>query len=155
MTDDFEVARFALHPLTGARAIRNDDGRWYSEGAISIIGTDGSDADMAEWNWKPVREATHMEAIQDWWDSAEKSGRCNSGDTTILKWSESGFTIRVAHSSGSLAKDERILQRAPREPWADLAEVFNSIGFGADMDVEEAAEIAYKEGVRVTGGNDQ
>ena len=70
-----------------------------------------------------------------------------------------GYLVAAAGRNGThMHFNARILSRAPREPWVELAGVLHDvINQGGDdhIDVDSAAARLYAEGVRVTGGDEK
>ena len=90
------------------------------------------------------------------WEAAEEADECRKGDVLILKDWDGGFQVYAAMVDGDLTRS-RILSRAPREPWVELAGVLHDvINQGGDdrIDVDSAAARLYAEGVRLTGGDE-
>ena len=84
-----------------------------------------SDEEMAASGWVPVVESrVTLDALEAAWEAAERATECRKGDVLISKSWKGGDNFRVhsARSAKDLPPGLRILSRAPREPWADLAD---------------------------------
>ena len=93
------------------------------------------------------------------WVAAEEADECREGDVLIIRDDEDNYLVRRMDDRSDLDSAARILSRAPREPWVELAGVLHDvINQGGDdrIDVDSVAARLYAEGVRVTrGGNDE
>ena len=88
------------------------------------------------------------------WEAAEEADECRKGDVLILKDWAGGFQVYAAMVDGDLTRS-RILSRAPREPWADLADMLRAWDAEpADADADGMAKWFHERGVRVTGGDE-
>lgn len=94
-----------------------------------------------------------LKGLEAAWGSAEQATECRKGDVLIVPGSWGGYTIWEAARDSQL-RAARILSRAPREPWADLADVFKTWDYPVRGYEEELAKWVYAKGVRVTGGDE-
>ena len=62
-----------------------------------------------------------LKGLEAAWEAAEQAPECRKGDVLIVPGSWGGYTIWEAARDAPL-RAARILSRAPREPWADLAD---------------------------------
>ena len=94
------------------------------------------------------------------WEAAEvptDDAPIRAGDVMIFPTSR-GHVIRESGvDRRGWRSDTRVLSRAPREPWADLADVLGDFAI-RDKDGDEypdmLARMLHERGVRVTGGDD-
>ena len=99
-----------------------------------------------------------LDALEAAWEAAEEADECRKGDVLIRQddyevyGDSAGYAVYPATVDGPLAL-ARILSRAPREPWADLADVLRA--HTGEPEPDEAAQMLYEYGVRVTGGGDE
>ena len=157
-SEDFAKARFAEHPETGATACRiaeaTGGSAWTTED-----GGDETDATMALRGWVPVVEAgaITLDALEAAWENAEPADECHPGDVVVVQDDEDNYLVRRMDDRSDLDSTARILSRAPREPWADLADVLTlaegDIG-GLNVDAINVAALLHERGVRVVGGDD-
>ena len=95
-----------------------------------------------------------LKGLEAAWEAAEQAPECRKGDVLIVPGSWGGYTIWEAARDSQL-RVARILSRAPREPWAGLADVLLSEGvlyYRADAD--DCAKALHGRGVRMTGGDE-
>lgn len=94
-----------------------------------------------------------LKGLEAAWEAAEQAPECRKGDVLIVPGSWGGYTIWEAARDSQL-RVARILSRAPREPWADLADVLlsESVVFDSE-DASIAARALHSAGVRVTVGD--
>ena len=83
--------------------------------------------DLREENYRLERILQTPLSVKDLevaWEAAEEADTCNAGDVFITRHAPEGsFEIGPAKSRGCINPGvTRILSRAPREPWADLAD---------------------------------
>ena len=90
------------------------------------------------------------------WEAAEQADECRKGDVLVSKSWKGGDNFRVysARSAKDLPPGLRILSRAPREPWVELAGVLHDEAPRGVVDVDHLAERLHAAGVRVTGGDE-
>ena len=95
-----------------------------------------------------------LKGLEAAWEAAEQAPECRKGDVLIVPGSWGGYTIWEAARDSRL-RAARILSRAPREPWADLADVLlsESVVFDSE-DASIAARALHSAGVRMTGGDE-
>ena len=95
-----------------------------------------------------------LKGLEAAWEAAEQAPECRKGDVLIVPGSWGGYTIWEAARDSQL-RVARILSRAPREPWADLADVLlsESVVFDSE-DASIAARALHSAGVRMTGGDE-
>ena len=103
-----------------------------------------------------------MEALAAAWEAAEvptDDEPIRAGDVVIEKISASAYAVMSPPPTcGLVGREFRILSRAPREPWQDLADVLDEyrptpdqlLGWGDD----HLAAYLHERGVRVTGGDE-
>ena len=96
-----------------------------------------------------------LKGLEAAWENAEQAPKCRKGDVLIVPGSWGGYTIWEAKRDSRL-RAARVLSRAPREPWADLADVLGDFAIH-DHDGKEYPDVLaqrlYERGVRVTGGD--
>jgi|SRR5690606_12778924 len=97
-----------------------------------------------------------LDGLKAAWEAAERTGECSAGDVLIRKLDRDDYNVyRADAESRALSADVRILSRAPREPWADLADVLRTWDEEPmDADLMGRARWMHERGVRVTGGDD-
>ena len=96
-----------------------------------------------------------LKGLEAAWEAAEQAPECRKGDVLIVPGSWGGYTIWEAARDSRL-RAARILSRAPREPWQDLADVLLSESVVLDSeDASIAARALHNAGVRVTGGGER
>lgn len=91
------------------------------------------------------------------WEAAEQADECREGDVLIIRDDEDNYLVRRMYDRSDLDSTARILSRAPREPWVELAGVLHDVvnqGGNDHIDVDSTAARLYAEGVRVTGGDE-
>ena len=100
-----------------------------------------------------------LDGLKVAWETAEvptEDTPIREGDVVIEKISADAYAVMSPPPTCGLAGREfRILSRAPREPWAGLADVLLSEGvlyYRADAD--DCAKALHGRGVRVTGGDE-
>ena len=94
-----------------------------------------------------------LKGLEAAWEAAEQATECRKGDVLIVPGGWGGYTIWEAARDSRL-RAARILSRAPREPWADLADVLE-VALDADSRYAESiARALHGRGVRVTGGEE-
>ena len=114
------AARFARFDYLANTPWRVTNGLWLS------------DAEMADGDWVPVREARPItfDALRDAWANAEDVDECNKGDVLIY-WHPSLRSDRVevwvAEWPGPLGRHARILHRAPKPKQPEGAEVLGAL----------------------------
>ena len=89
-----------------------------------------------------------LKGLEAAWEAAEQAPECRKGDVLIVPGSWGGYTIWEAARDSRL-RAARILSRAPRELWADLADVLADMGH---LSPTGHAKALYERGVRATGG---
>ena len=98
-----------------------------------------------------------LKDLQVAWENAEQANGCHAGDVLIIQDDEDNYLVRRMDDGSYLDSTARILSRAPREPWADLADVLTlaegDIG-GLNVDAINVAALLHERGVRVVGGED-
>ena len=96
-----------------------------------------------------------LKDLQVAWEAAEQADECREGDVLIIRDDEDNYLVRRMDDRSDLDSTARILSRAPREPWVELAGVLHDeVPGGAVADVDHLAERLYSAGVRVTGGGE-
>ena len=100
-----------------------------------------------------------LKVLEVAWGAAEvptDDAPIRKGDVVIEKISADAYAVMSPPPTCGLAGREfRILSRAPREPWAGLADVLLSEGvlyYRADAD--DCAKALHGRGVRMTGGDE-
>ena len=97
-----------------------------------------------------------LKDLQVAWENAEQANGCHAGDVLIIQDDEDNYLVRRMDDGSYLDSTARILSRAPREQWADLADVLTlaegDIG-GLNVDAINVAALLHERGVRVTGGD--
>ena len=93
-----------------------------------------------------------LKGLEAAWEAAEQATECRKGDVLIVPGSWGGYTIWEAARDSRL-RAARILSRAPREPWADLADALRA--HTGEPDPDETARALHNAGVRVTGGGER
>ena len=145
---DYGVAR---------RADPRDTHQWYAYG-----GEPGwfSDEEMAADGWTPVVESGRLslDRLEAAWETAETidSTGIGEGDLCIERCADDHYEVFRADADVTVWHDTiRILSRAPREPWQDLADVLRAWDAGpADADADGMAKWFHERGMRVTGGDE-
>ena len=95
-----------------------------------------------------------LKGLEAAWGSAEQATECRRGDVLIVPSSWGGYTIWEAARDSQL-RAARVLSRAPREPWQDLADLLRAWDAEpADADADGMAKWLHERGVRVTGGEE-
>lgn len=98
-----------------------------------------------------------LESLAAAYEAAEQADECREGDVLIIRDDEDNYLVRRMDNRSDLDSTARILSRAPREPWVELAGVLHDVinqGGNDHIDVDSTAARLYAEGVRVTGGGD-
>lgn len=92
------------------------------------------------------------------WEAAEEADECREGDVLIERYPNRSWHVYRAESMLSVCRDVRILSRAPRQPWQDLADVLGDFAIADEhsgrRDDAGLARALHERGVRVTGGDD-
>lgn len=118
-----------------------------------------TDEDMAREGWTPVttgRPPLTLDDLEDAYEAAEiadESRHIRDGDVLIYA-QRGGYTVQRAPAAyvGAWPRDIRILSRAPREPWQDLAD--DLADHSALMDecaIESSAKALHAAGWRKGG----
>ena len=97
--------------------------------------------------------AITLDALEAAWEAAEQADECRKGDVLIVPGGWGGYTIWTAER-GTQLRAARILSRAPREPWQDLADILLEDRMVFEDDVEGIVKRLHERGVRVTGGGE-
>ena len=113
-----------------------------------------SDEGMAAEGWVPVVEAgtITLGGLREAWEAAEVADECREGDVLVIRDDEDNYLVRRMEDRNRLDSTARILSRAPREPWHDLADVIREYTY--ESEPEALAQALYRGGVRVTGGDE-
>ena len=155
--EDFAGASFARHPVTGATACRIAGAKcgpaWTTEDLAET-----TDEDMARDGWVPVVESrVTLDALEAAWDAAEEASECRKGDVLIMQDPAEGYSVWRTGDADYLSRSTRVLSRAPREPWADLADVLRArLDDGVvRVEVDWAARELHAAGWRKTGGDEK
>lgn len=106
-----------------------------------------------------IREADHQHdtlgELRAAWEAAEEADECRKGDVLIERFGPDAYHAYLAEGNHlHLPRAIRVLSRAPREPWQDLADAFKTWDYPVRGYEEELAKWVYAKGVRVTGGED-
>ena len=93
------------------------------------------------------------------WEAAEvptDGAPIRSGDVVIEKISAGAYAVMSPPPTcGLVGREFRVLSRAPREPWQDLADLLRAWDAEpADADADGMAKWLHERGVRVTGGEE-
>ena len=96
--------------------------------------------------------AISLDALEAAWEAAEQADECREGDVLIIRDDEDNYLVRRMEDRNRLDSTARILSRAPREPWEDLADVLRA--HTGEPDPDETARTLYEYGVRMAGGGD-
>ena len=90
------------------------------------------------------------------WEAAEEADECNVGDVLIIRDDEDNYLVRRMDDRSDLDSAARILSRAPREPWADLADSLEAEVQWIDrFNAVDAAQALYALGWRKGGDDDE
>ena len=103
-----------------------------------------------------------LKDMQNAWEAAEvptDDAPIREGDVILCRHDEGKWGVRVVSAGDMVASGRwkpavRILSRAPREPWADLADVLEVALDAGSRYAESIARSLHERGVRVTGGED-
>ena len=82
--------------------------------------------------------AVSLDGLEAAWESAEQAEECRKGDVLIIRDDEDNYLVRRMDDRSDLDSTARILSRAPREPWADLADIIGRY----DGDTDDPAGLA-------------
>ena len=93
-----------------------------------------------------------LDSLAAAWEAAEQADECREGDVLIIRDDEDNYLVRRMEDRNRLDSTARILSRAPREPWEDLADVLRA--HTGEPDPDETARTLYEYGVRMAGGGD-
>lgn len=93
-----------------------------------------------------------LDRLEAEWDNAESADACREDDLLIHKRGEGTFVVEKAPWGFAMPSSARILSRAPRKPWQDLADVISEYTYQSEP--EALAQALHRQGVRVTGGDD-
>lgn len=137
----------SLYPLPWMTALQYGKKDW------------ATDEDMAREGWTPVttgRPPLTLDDLEDAYEAAEiadESRHIRDGDVLICA-QRGGYTVQRAPAAyvGAWPRDIRILSRAPREPWQDLAD--DLADHSALMDecaIESSAKALHAAGWRKGG----
>ena len=139
------------------------------EAVVALIGRQAEElADLWEENDRLERilqDPLLLKALEAAWEAAEvptDDAPMRQGDVYISTVDRDdrgfGYLVAAAGRNGThMHFNARILSRAPREPWVELAGVLHDVinqGGNDHIDVDSTAARLYAEGVRVTGGGD-
>ena len=91
-----------------------------------------------------------LDALEAAWEAAEEADECRKGDVLIMQDPAEGYSVWRTGDADYLSRGTRVLSRAPREPWADLADVLRA--HTGEPDPDETARLLHERGVRVAGG---
>ena len=93
-----------------------------------------------------------LKGLEAAWGSAEQATECRKGDVLIVPGGWGGYTIWEAARDSQL-RAARILSRAPREPWQDLADSLEAEVQWIDrFNAVDAAQALHAAGWRKGGG---
>ena len=93
-----------------------------------------------------------LKGLEAAWKNAEQAPECRKGDVLIVPGGWGGYTIWEAARDSRL-RAARILSRAPREPWADLADSLEAEVQWIDrFNAVDAAQALHAAGWRKGGG---
>ena len=96
-----------------------------------------------------------LKGLEAAWEAAEQAPECRKGDVLIVPGSWGGYTIWEAARDSQL-RVARILSRAPREPWADLADALRgTVWERLAGDVDGLAAAVHAAGWRKGGDDDE
>lgn len=99
-----------------------------------------------------IQAPLSMKDMQVAWDAAEEAEECREGDVLIVRDALDAFTVWAAPGRNLIDADTRILSRAPREPWADLADSLEAEVQWIDrFNAVDAAQALYALGWRKGG----
>ena len=97
--------------------------------------------DLREENYRLERILQSPLSLKDLevaWEAAEVADECREGDVLIIRDDEDNYLVRRMDDRSDLDSTARILSRAPREPWADLADIIGRY----DGDTDDPAGLA-------------
>lgn len=102
--------------------------------------------------------AISLDGLKAAWETAEVptgDAPIREGDVVIVRHGGGGFTVELADRilSGQTHGRERILSRAPREPWAELEDVLRN-EIDLESDPGGIAHALHLKGWRKTGGDE-
>ena len=90
------------------------------------------------------------------WEAAGEADECREGDVLIIRDDEDNYLVRRMDDRSDLDSAARILSRAPREPWADLADSLEAEVQWIDrFNAVDAAQALYALGWRKGGDDDE
>ena len=69
-----------------------------------------------------IQAPLSMKDLEAAWEAAEQADECRKDDVLIMQDPVEGYSVWRTGDADYLARSTRILSRAPREPWADLAD---------------------------------
>ena len=93
-----------------------------------------------------------LDALEAAWEAAEEADECRKGDVLIMQDPVEGYSVWRTGDADYLARSARILSRAPREPWADLADSLEAEVQWIDrFNAVDAAQALYALGWRKGG----
>ena len=96
-----------------------------------------------------------LKGLEAAWEAAEQATECRKGDVLIVPGGWGGYTIWEAARDSRL-RAARILSRAPREPWADLADSLEAEVQWIDrFNAVDAAQALHAAGWRKGGDDDE
>ena len=118
---------------------------------------DGLHAEIREMAARPLT----LDDLVDAWEAAEvptDGAPIRSGDVVIEKISAGAYAVMSPPPTcGLVGREFRVLSRAPREPWQDLADVLGGFAIH-DHDGKEYPDVLaqklHERGVRMTGGEE-
>ena len=135
------------------------------EAVVALIGRQAEElADLREENYRLERILQSPLSLKDLevaWEAAEVADECREGDVLIIRDDEDNYLVRRMGDRSYLGSTARILSRAPREPWQDLAddlvaELAEVLAENVrQVDVEWAAQKAWSLGWRKGGDDDE
>ena len=90
------------------------------------------------------------------WAAAEQADECRKGDVLIMQDPAEGYSVWRTGDADYLSRSTRVLSRAPREPWADLADSLEAEVQWIDrFNAVDAAQALYALGWRKGGDDDE
>ena len=96
--------------------------------------------------------AITLDALEAAWEAAEQASECRKGDVLIMQDPAEGYSVWRTGDADYLSSGTRILSRAPREPWQDLADALRgTVWERLSGDVDGLAEAVHAAGWRKGG----
>ena len=112
-------------------------------------------ANLREENYRLDAEADgaiSLDGLEAAWEAAEQASECRKGDVLIMQDPAEGYSVWRTGDADYLSSGTRILSRAPREPWQDLADALRgTVWERLSGDVDGLAAAVHAAGWRKGG----